>query len=265
MIKALQPYVASFYMGWRTAVRDRAGLITSALILLILITLFNTIYRGMALSSFGHAELTHDQLLWYLVVTEAIVLAARGNERAFGQMISEGALTTLLHRPCRMMPLVLSRLVGDSLPCFFMLLVLGFGIVSLITGTMLPVSLALLPVMVLSALIGLVMFLLCGYMLGTIEVHGPYSKPLNWINGKLMYTFGGLLFPVLLFPGFIQHAVTFTPYPSILGAAANFMLLHERGALLHGVMVQLGWCITLIVMASWVQRRMLEIVLTKGD
>jgi ABC-2 type transport system permease protein len=261
----LSAYWANFRLGASMMVGDRADLISTIFIYLVLLTVFYAIFKVLPVNELGNPAITRGHLMWYFAITEIIVMSSQGNEREFGKLISEGQLTTLMQRPGNMMGLLLARVGGNACMHILILLMIGFCILSLCSDVALPISWTMLPLFFASTVMGVMIFILIGYITGTLEVLGPYSRPANWITNKLIFSFGGLFFPVLFFPQIMQKILAFTPFPSIIGMPGNFMLLQDHNQLLLGFVKQIFWLMAVGYAAICAERRMMRYVLIKGE
>ncbi|MDB5477587.1 MAG: hypothetical protein JWM96_82 [Alphaproteobacteria bacterium] len=261
----IRAYSASFRMGVKLCLSDRADLFSTVLIYGTLLVVFDAIYRVMPIEQLGRADITRAHLLWYFVTTEIIVVSVQGYEREFGRLIAEGMLTTMLQRPGNMMGLLLTRIFGTV----FMnsIFVSGFAlcIAPLLTGTGFPVPPVFIPLFILSVFMGVVIFLLTGYCVGMLEILGPYSRPFNWMVNKLIFTFGGLFFPVIFFPKILQVIVHFTPCPAVISVPGNFMLNPTWAQVRQGLLEQILWVFIMAVFAAQMEKRLITRVLVKGD
>lgn len=128
-----------------------------------------------------------------------------------------------------------------------------------------PMPWTYMPLLVVMLALGGLITLLLGYMTGIFEIFGPYSQPIDWIVHKFVMAFGGLFFPVSLFPAFAQEIVMLTPFPAILFIPGNMMLDVSGGAILGGLLRQLFWVAALMVIALGMENRLVHRVMRFGD
>ncbi len=264
-MNCFKPYWANFRLGIRLTLNNRSDLCSVMVIYGVLLLVFHAVFSAFPMDELGHAELTAGHLLWYLAVTELVVVSAQGNERELGNLIADGQITTLMQRPHHMMGLLLARLMGNVFVCAATFTVMAMVIVPLLTDTALPMALDRLPLFVISVALGTVIFILCGYAIGMTEVLGPYSRSMGWIMNKLIMALGGLFFPVMFYPEGLQKLLAFTPFPAILTVPGNFMLVQNDAVILHGLLQQLMWLFIMFAVAAMAERRMIRHVMVKGD
>jgi ABC-2 type transport system permease protein len=263
MRKTFPAYAASFASGLRQAMRSRADVFSMLLIYAVLLLVFNTVYAAMPVSELGVPGLTRHHLLWYFAVTESLICAQ--SLALFGSMISEGKLTEMMQRPVGIMGMFMARKLGTHIFSTGVLLAFSGVVLPLFFGANMTMEASLLPPLVLSLLLGMLIFDVLGYIVGTVEVLGPYSRPLGWIVSKFVFSLGGLFFPVSYFPPLLRHIVTLTPFPSVIGTPGEFMLMPDTGTMAKGILMQFFWLAASILLALVSERRMLRHVMDAGD
>ena len=261
----LSAYIASFVFGATLSLTRRTDIVSKLVIFTTLIFIFYGIFKAMPVHELGNAAITSNHLLWYFAFTEIIVTSVQGNERELGRTVSEGQLTTLMQRPGSMMGLLLARVAGIVSMNMVVLFAYGITLMFFVTGELPPVQTNYIPLLVVSILLGASIFMLMGYAIGAFEILGPYSRPINWIINKLIFTFGGLFFPVIFFPKWLQQLVALTPCPSVIFAPGSFMLETEFSYQLWAVGQQIIWLGIMFMIARMSQNRMFNYVLVKGD
>ncbi len=257
-------YGASFHMGARIILRDRSDLLSKLVIFSVLLLVFAKIFAIMPLERLNMPQITADRLLWYFVMTEIVTVGSQGLRRDLGRTIAAGQITSLMQRPGSMMLLALARLFGSYLTQ--MTLLLCFVCIALpILGLPMPMPWTYMPLLVVMLALGGLITLLLGYMTGMFEIFGPYSQPIDWIAHKFVMAFGGLFFPVSLFPAFAQQIVMLSPFPAILFIPGNMMLDVSAGAIFDGLLHQLFWVVALGLIALGMENRLVHRVMRLGD
>ena len=264
-MKRFHAYIGNFLLGARLAWNDRTDLFSTLLIYTTLMTVFNAIYSVFPLQELGHPDLTHGHLLWYFAITEIVIVSVQGSERELGRLIAEGQITTLIQRPLSLIGLTQTRMLGYVCVNAGVLILFALLTVPFLTGLAIPMPVEALPLLVLSILLGIILFLMLGYAVCTIEIFGPYSRPVGWILNKIIFTFGGLFFPVMFFPELLQKITWLTPFPAIITVLGNFVLVQDMHIHLIGIGHQLVWLLVLCGVAKLAEYKMIQTVLTRGD
>lgn len=258
-------YYHYFKLGFVMAIQDRSELVTTTLIYAVLMTVFHTIFSAFPLHELGHPELTAAHLLWYFAIVEIIVVSIQGHERELGRLIADGQTTPLLQKPQHMMLAIQSRVMGMVFVKMVMLTGLALMIVPFLSGMALPVAMYWWPVMMVSIILSQIIWMNIGYSLSTIEIYGPYSRSIGWIVNKTIFTLGGLFFPVLFFPDLLQYFVWLTPFPALITATGNFILLSGGTILWLGLLSQVIWVVLSTLYACHRHHKLVQHVMIKGE
>jgi ABC-2 type transport system permease protein len=81
------------------------------------------------------------------------------------------------------------------------------------------------------------------------------ATPVYWLWQKLLFVLGGLMLPLEVYPAFVQTAAAFTPFPSLLGRPASFVL-SGAGADVWALALDLAlWSALTALGVSWLFRR----------
>ena len=266
---SLKPYLAHFCHGWHMALNNRSDISSVITIYMIVVAVFASVYRIMPVHELGYAEITAYHLMWYVAATELVIISANGNHRELGMMIADGQLTTMLRRPVHMVGMVYARVMGET--AFYACVLACIALLALrcVGGVPFPMdvqtALIYMPLFAVSFLLSMTILMVLGFMVGFLEVYGPYSRSASWIVMKIIFTFGGLFFPVLFFPDWLQTIVYLTPGPAILFVPGQFMLEPGWADIVSGLAIQILWLFILTCLCALIERRITRHVLTVGD
>ena len=87
-----------------------------------------------------------------------------------------------------------------------------------------PPHALLAPLVVLSAALSLLLILLCQLQIGYVAAWFGVSGPVFWIWQKLVFVFGGLQFPLLLYPDLLRRVAESSPFAAMLFAPGSLVL-----------------------------------------
>ncbi len=258
----LRPYFSLFMNGVRQAASDRLTIMGSLIIYATLLTIWLHIFKLIPMSDIGIPGMTYHHFVWYFALTEAVIVSSPGLAK-FGLMIGEGRITEMMQRPISMAGMVISRLLGQQIAMGVVTLVPVALVLSVVTPIGFDVG--LLPFWMVSFSCGAVLCQLFCYLVGMVEIFGPYSRPFSWIFGKFIFSFGGLFFPVMLFPEWLQAVVWMTPFPATIYIPASVVLKPDYIWMVQGIGIQVFWIAVLSVVVLVAEHGMLRRVMRVGD
>ncbi|MBO0722949.1 MAG: ABC-2 family transporter protein [Blastocatellia bacterium] len=167
--------------------------------------------------------LSLPQMLWYLSMTEAIVLSTPRVAQEVDQDVRTGALTVQLIRPLsyplyrfwvslgeRAVRFILNALVGSLIAWLFV------GPISFNPAGLAIFALALLPAFALD--------FMGNFLIGLGAFWLEDTSGLTIIYSRLTMILGGMLIPIGLFPESLQPLLRLLPFVNIIGGPARLFV-----------------------------------------
>ena len=205
-----------------------ARVIFLGVVLYIFLQLWSTTYSETGAERLG--GLTLAQMLWYLAVTESIVLSAPAVAPAIDEDVRTGALGVQLLRPLSNPIYRMWIAHGERAVRFAVNLGVGAAIALVLVGpvSLTPAGLALFAVTIPLAFVldflGALVIGLCAFWLEN-------TSGLVILYSRVTMILGGMLFPIDLFPDWAQGALWYLPFSAILYGPARMFVAPDAGDL----------------------------------
>lgn len=203
-------------LGERGALLARGGFY--ALILFVFSRLWPAVLEGLP-----HAELDPDHLVWYLAITEWIVLSFPPIHTDVEDEVRRGDLAYRLLRPVPYPLARLSESIGELVVRLASLAPVGFGLAYLLTGE-LPVAPARMLWLLPLGLAASLLMVLFGFAIGLTSLRLHDCRPIYWVWQKSAFVLGAMFVPLHLYPQWLQDLAWLTPFPSMLYAPGTVAL-----------------------------------------
>lgn len=207
-------------------------------LLVTLLLLFNWLWLTAAGGGVALPAAPKD-LLWYLTITEIIILSTPQLHRDIQSDIVGGRVPVFLLRPQGFLTVQLGRGIGRLAARLLFIAPIGTIATFIITGGLphntagLATGLALIP------LASLALMILLGNV-GLVSAWISDSLPLYWVLSKFLYLFGGLVIPLSMYPSWFQSVAHALPFAPILyGPGQQVLPSHEQSGLAVAVKLQL--------------------------
>ncbi len=236
----LSRYAALAGMGLRYELSARGALAARAAFYLLILMVFSRLW-DLASAHGVLAGATRAELLWYLAITEWVLLSVPQLHLEIEADVRTGDLAYQLPRPLSYLGARLAEGAGTTATRLLTLGVLGAGMTWLFAGELprdprglllaLPLGVAATSVMLLlHAVIGISAFWL------------QDVSPVYWIWQKAAFVLGGLLLPLELYPDWLRQLAAWTPFPPLLNGPGRmaFGLAPERAAETAGAIALWG-------------------------
>jgi len=201
--------------------------------------------------------------IWYVALTELVTLSAPMLFLQIEEDVRRGDLAYRLARPVSYLWTKLAEGAGEALPRLGFLVLLGFPATWLLAGgppadargLLLAVPLVVLSVgvhLIFQAAIGLSAFWL------------QEASPVYWVWQKLTFVFGGLFFPLDIYPDWLRTAAAWTPFEPLLYGCGRMAFQYDPTLAALVAAKTIAWGLVFLALLSWIYRRALAVVEVNG-
>jgi ABC-2 type transport system permease protein len=192
-------------------------------------------------------------MVWYLAVTEWIMLSAPLLHVAIQEDIRRGDIVYQLGRPISYVGAVLARGVGQLAVRLAWLGVAAVIWAFVFSGSLPDASvvLVLAPLGLLAANLLCVIYVLVG--LTAFWIHEVNS--IYWVVQKFTFILGGLMLPLSFYPAWLRDVARATPFANILEGPAALLLESPPWSAVELSLRLVAWSALLIAVAILVLRR----------
>lgn len=219
----------------RTAIRqsltERGALIARMSFYIVILFIFSRLWEVVAAKG-AVGDLSMKELLWYLAVTEWVMLSLPLVHLQIEADVRRGDIAYLLPRPISYLGARMAESAGDFLLRAGSLAGVGLGLAWWMAGGLPEDPRGLLLVLPLGLLAGWVG--LCFHAaVGLCAVWLQDCSPVYWIWQKCAFILGGLMLPLEVYPEWLRELALATPFSAIM---------HGPGRMVFGWQPELaGW------------------------
>ena len=218
------------------------------IVLFIFFQLWSKVYSGMGMRTV--AGFSRGDMLWYLMVTQVLLISFPKMEMVINEEIRSGAIAYQLNKPYDYINYQLATYWGDLLARFLLTAAVGILTAWLCIGSM-HLDVAHLPLFLLvfigSQLLNFAIMMAIALLAFVVED----AMPFVWIKHKLLFTIGGLMIPVTVFPSFLQQLCLWLPFSNILYGPATLAIHFRWDTFWHVLIAQLAWFAVCMAIARW--------------
>ena len=174
------------------------------------------------------ADLSIAQMIWYLVATEAMMLSGPRVSAAVDLDVRSGTVVNYLQRPLSYPLYCLSHNFGERTVRFFINLLVGSVIAFVLVGP-LSLSWSSLAFFVLALPLAFAVDFLSGFLIGLGAFWFEDTSGMNLIYSRLTMIFGGMLFPLSIFPENIRPVLEWLPFSAVVYGPAKLLVAPSSG------------------------------------
>lgn len=179
-------------------------------IMFIYLMLWKNIYAQKGSSSIGGLSL--NAMIWYLIVTELVTLSRTDLHLQVNDDVKSGNIAYLLNKPYNYVIYCFSYFTGEIGIKLLTNGIIGLALGFIYAGSLENFSLINLPMIILSLLVGCAINFFIYLSLALTSFWFEENSAFFWIYSKLIFTLGGMLIPIDLFPGWLQGISHYLPF-----------------------------------------------------
>lgn len=225
-------------------------------ILLVFSRLWSALDAGGRLGGVGPAP-----FLWYIALTEWVVLGMPLLYLDIEEDVRRGDVAYRIARPMSYLWTKVLEGLGEGLVRLLMMGVAGGVATWILTGGPPPRGILLaLPLGTLSLLV----LLLWQAAIGLSSFWLGDAAPLFWIWQKLLFVLGGLMFPLEVYPAWLQRAAYWTPFAPLLHGWARLAMGFDAALAGRMALLLLVWAAVMAAFVAWLYRRALVVLDVNG-
>lgn len=260
-MRGLIKYLAHIRISWAHARRAPAEIWGRMLFFAVILSVFSSLWR--AVHDAGAAiDLSSERLVWYLAMTEWIVLSAPQIHYDVQEAIRRGDLVCHLVRPSSWVMTVCCEAMGQLLSRVVVLFATACVCATALTRTVPPWT--SLSVVFMTGLAGAALIAAFHIAIGVAAFWVGDIVPLSWVWQKLLFLFGGLLMPIELYPTLVSRFASVSPFPSALSRPAAMLWQHDAGSVLMLVRDQMFWFAVIALILTAMARRAIAQLTVNG-
>lgn len=182
--------------------------------------------------------LTLNKMMWYLAVTEVITLSRSDIHLKINEDVKTGAIAYLLNKPYSYIGYCFSYFVGEVFIKLLTNSIIAIGISLVFVGPLQGFSLVNIPFILISILLGVFINFFIIVCLALTSFWIEENSAFFWIYSKLIFTLGGMLMPLELFPNWLQEISRFLPFSFVTYVPAKMAVSFTLGDFLFNLGIQ---------------------------
>jgi len=201
---------------------------------------------------------TLPMMVWYLVMTEAIVTAQGKVIVEIGDEVKSGNIANYLNKPYSYLFYKYFSTLGSSTAQFASNFFIGALVAFLLIGAI-NTPLFFIPFILIIAFTAMALHFTMMALLGVTAFWLEESRAMDFIYSKLVFTIGGMLVPLEIFPIWLSENVKWLPFSYVAYHPAKLMVMFSFDYFFQIVIVQLVWILliggTALVLFNFLVKR----------
>lgn len=222
-------------------------------IMFIYLMLWRAIYAQKGAALIGGLSL--NAMIWYLIFTELVTLSRTDLYLQVNDDVKNGNIAYLLTKPVNYVFYCFSYFLGEIGIKLLTNALIGIAIGLIYAGVLKNFSLINLPFIILSLLVGCTINFFVYLSLALTSFWLEDNTAFFWIYSKLIFTLGGMLVPVDLFPKWLQSLSRCLPFVYVTYIPAKLAVDFSFNNFYNQFLIQLLYLAAFFALSMILYRR----------
>jgi ABC-2 type transport system permease protein len=239
----------------RSRFRYLWDMLGSTLFLAVVMFVFNRLWT-VTYESGGSKTLagfTLDQMIWYLVATETIIMSMTPIHRHIEREIREGDVAIRLNKPYSFLGFHWSVFIGEGILKASILIVIGGSVAMAMNGPI-PFQVLSIPALMVTFLLTATLSFIYGAMIGLLAFWTEDVTGFYFIFDRIKWLLGGFLMPITLFPDWLFKIVEWLPFSLMIFRPASLAVKFDWSTWADLSIRQLGLILIMGAIAQGIYR-----------
>ena len=199
--------------------------------------------------------LTINQMIWYLIITELVTLSRTDIHLQVNDDVKSGNIAYLLNKPYNYVMYCFSYFVGEVSIKLLTNGIIGILIGLVYAGSLGNFSFINLPLILLSLILGCSLNFFIYITLALTSFWFEDNTAFFWIYSKLIFTLGGMLMPIELFPKWLQNLSQYLPFAYVTYVPARLAVDFSLVNFCWQILIQILYLVLFFVLAMILYRK----------
>ncbi len=260
--RTLQKYASVGLTAIRQSLTERGALIGRMAFYAVILFIFSRLW-DVVVARGAVGDLSTKELLWYLAVTEWVMLSLPLVHMQIEADVRRGDIAYLLPRPISYLGSRMAESAGDFLLRATSLAVAGCALAWWMVGGLPEDPRGLLLALPLGLMAGWVG--LCFHAaVGLCAVWLQDCSPVYWIWQKCAFVLGGLMLPLEVYPDWLRDLALWTPFSAIMHGPGRMVFGWQPELAAWVALKLLFWGVVATAFLMFVYRRALRALEVNG-
>lgn len=215
-------------------------------IVFIMLMLWKNIYgqSGEIIAGF-----TLTQMIWYLIVTEMVTLSKSNVFTEASEDVKKGNIAYLINKPYNYVFYCFFNSLGEIGTKLISNMAIAIIIGLIYVGPLHQFNPQHLPLILLSILLGIFINFFIYMNLALTAFWLEENTAFMWIYSKLIFTLGGMLIPIEMFPDWLERISRYLPFAYVTYGPAKLAVSFSMTDFIRTVSYQMGYLALFIIIS----------------
>jgi ABC-2 type transport system permease protein len=222
--------------------------IFKSLFILIILFIFTNLWQVIYSSKQTIEGFTLAMMIWYLLMTESIFTSTWSIVKEINQDVQSGEIAYKLNKPYNYVFYYFFKSISHSLTGFALTFTLGGILVYILVGGI-NFNLIFSPLILFSAVLAIILDIFILISIGLTAFWVEDNNSFKWVYDKIIFTIGGMLLPLEVFPKWISGTLQYLPFSFVSYFPAKIFVNFNIGEFIFVSLFQILYILFFIGLA----------------
>ena len=229
------------------------GFLNYFIMMFIFLNLWEYMYQDPSQIINGYSM---QQMIWYVLITECLWFGTRNKilTSQISEDIKSGNIAYNINKPYNYVFYIISKHLGDITLKSILFGIVGITIGVCFVGPIQGFNFTNIPFILIVVLFGILINSLIRIAISLISFWIEDSTPFHWVYDKLILVLG-TLFPVEMFPKFLQPIIKFTPIYVVTYGPAKLLINFTFNEFIQVSVAQVFYLVIVIVLNLFLYKK----------
>lgn len=213
------------------------GFLNFLIMMIVFLNLWQYIYQDSSQIINGYSM---QQTIWYVLITECLWFGTRNKilTSQISEDIKSGNIAYNINKPYNYIYYIISKHLGDITLKFIIFSIVGIILGLCFLGPIPGFNFVNIPFIIITVILGIIINSLLRIAISLISFWIEDSTPFHWVYDKLILVIG-TLFPIEMFPKFLQPIIKCTPIFVVTYGPARLLINFTYESFIKIIIAQL--------------------------
>jgi ABC-2 type transport system permease protein len=194
---------------------------------------------------------TLQMMVWYLVLTEAIVVSLGNIVSQIGTEIRSGEIANYITKPYHYVIYKYAQTIGRGIFTYLLIVLFG-GLVAYLTVGGISINWYIIPFVFLISFLAITLNYMIIVNIGLFAFWIEEVRGIYFIYNKFVFIIGGMLVPLEILPLWLAKIGLILPFSYVAYHPAKLLVVFSFKYFLNIIVIQLAWILVFLMISLFV-------------
>ncbi len=254
-MKSMMKYIFVAKVSMQEALAYSMNFLGRGVFYIIIISIMVFLWKAIYAQGVDTGDYDVNRMIWYLIIGELIALSGARFYEEVSNDVKTGNIAYLMNKPYHYVNYQFAHYIGKTVIQLLVNCIIAIPLGLIYVGSLDGFSFKYLPFIIVTILMGLCLDFMVNMALALSAFWVEENEPFRWIYQKLVFTLGGMLIPLELFPEKLYQISRFLPFAFVTYVPAKLTTDFNMTEFLQLAGIQFGYIILMMLITMFIYQR----------